>query len=56
MHFNKSHGIIMNYKERLLAMAPSSYEILFIISICLRDRNLFARFDEIPGINDSLRI
>ena len=32
----------------LKAFAPSSYD--FIISICLEDRNVFARFDEIPSM------
>ena len=41
------------YKElqreiTLIALAPSSY--VFIISICLEDRNVFARFDEIPSM------
>ena len=50
MHIYKSHGIIKNYKEKLLliALAPSSS--VFIISICLEDRNVFARFDEIPSV------
>ena len=32
----------------LKAFAPSSK--VFIISICLEDRNVFARFDEIPSM------
>ena len=47
MHIYKSHDIIKNYKEKL-ALAPSS--LVFIISICLEDRNVFARFDEIPSM------
>ena len=49
MHIYKSHGIIKNYKEKLLliALAPTSSVIL---SICLEDRNVFARFDEIPSV------
>ena len=30
-------------------MAPSSKD--FILSICLEDRDVFARFDEIPSMN-----
>ena len=50
MHIHKSHGIIKNYKEKslLIALAPSSY--VFIIHICLENRNVFARFDKIPSI------
>ena len=32
----------------LKALAPSSY--VFIVSICLEDRNVFARIDEIPSM------
>ena len=47
MHIYKSHGIIKLQREiTLIALAPSSY--IFLISICLEDRNVFARFDEIP--------
>ena len=31
-----------------IVLAPSSS--VFIISICLEDRNVFARFDEIPSM------
>ena len=49
MHIYKSHRIIRNNKEiTLIALAPSSKG--FIISICLEDRNVFARFDEIPSM------
>ena len=40
MHIHKSHGIIKNYKETLIALAPSSK--VLIISICPEDRNVFA--------------
>ena len=48
MHIYKSHRIIKNYKGKLLLipLAPSSY--VFIKSIHLEDRNVFARVDEIP--------
>ena len=48
MHIYKSHRIIKDYKGKLLliALAPSSK--VFIKSIHLEDRNVFARFDEIP--------
>ena len=52
MHIYKSHGIIKNYKEKLhlynVALAPSSK--VFIISIYLEDRNVIAKFDEIPSM------
>ena len=50
MHIHKSHGIIKNYKGKslLIALAPSSS--FFIIYIILEDRNVFARFDEIPSL------
>ena len=38
---------IKNYKTQIV-LAPSSK--VFIISIRLEDRNVFARFDEIPSI------
>ena len=31
-----------------LILAPSSK--VFLISVCLEDRNVFARFDEIPSM------
>ena len=48
MHIQKP----WHYKElqrgiTLKALAPSSK--VFIISICLEDRNVFARIDEIPS-------
>ena len=50
MHIYKSHGIIKNYKSEntVIALDPSSY--VFIKSTCIqfKDRNVFARFDEIP--------
>ena len=48
MHIYKSHDIIMNYKGKLLALVPST--LVYIICICLEDRNAFARFDEIQSM------
>ena len=48
MHIYKSHGIIKNYKEKLLYYSIGP----FTISICLEERNVFARFDEIPSIKN----
>ena len=50
MHIYESHGIIKNYKGEIIlkALAPSSE--VFIISIFLEDRNVFARFDEIQSM------
>ena len=47
MHIYKSHRIIKNYKGKLLlkALAPSFK--VFIKSVHLEGRNVFARFDEI---------
>ena len=42
-------AILKNYKgkyQALIILAPSTY--FFIISICLVDMNVYARFDEIP--------
>ena len=50
MHTYYSHGIIKNYKREitLIALAPSSE--VFIINIHLEDRNVLAKFDEIPSM------
>ena len=54
MHIYKSHGITKrNTNVTLIALAPSSF--VFIISICLEDRNVFARFNEIPSTTKILR-
>ena len=47
MHIYKSHGIIKNNKEK--EHWPLALRLLFL-SICLEDRNVFARFDEIPSM------
>ena len=41
MHIYKSHMALLGITKR-------NWPLVFIISICLEDRNVFARFDEIP--------
>ena len=49
VHIYKSHGIIKNNKENYSnSIGPQL--LGFIISICLEDRNVFARFDEIASM------
>ena len=49
MHIQKpGHYLELQREITLIALAPSS--LVFIISICLEDRNVFARFDEIPSM------
>ena len=50
MHIYKSHMALLRITKGYYSENISPYLKDFIIGVCLEDRNVLARFDEIPSM------